>query len=80
MSDQEFLICSATRYTLGRQTYAVGIMCAILKRVSKTLTDNAREVIIRDIETQEKYGYGADWDRTEWMEALEVLKNDRSKV
>ena len=74
-TDDEYLIIAATRYTLGRQSYAVVIMTDILKARAAKLSEITREVIARDIREQEKYGYG-DLDRKAWMEALAAVERE----
>jgi hypothetical protein len=49
--DKEVLLINATRYCLGRMSYAVGEHCDILRRSWPYLTTEAKQVIIRDIET-----------------------------
>ena len=72
-SDDEYLLIAATRYTLGRQSYVVGIMCDILKARAAEMSDNARYVIAKDIRDQRKHGYGADVDEAAWAEALRAV-------
>ena len=71
--DDEYLIIAATRYTLGRQSYAVGIMADILKARAGSLSASTRSVIMRDIQDQGKLGYGMDCDRQDWLEALAAV-------
>lgn len=72
--DEEYLLIAATRYTLGRQSYAIGIMTDILKARVARLSKSTRQVIMRDIQDQAERGYGADCDRIDWLEALAALE------
>lgn len=59
----------AVRYYLPRRTYAVGEMCAALRREWPLLQEDVKAIISRDIEealTQGGYAIGDKCDRDEW--------------
>lgn len=64
----------AVRYSLGRETYAVKDTTGYVRRVARYLHDSTLRVMARDIREQEKYGYGAHFDRYEWMDLLYVIE------
>lgn len=76
--DQALLIY-ATRYTLGRRTYAVGDVCAEIASHAKLLDPRIRRVI-RD-EISEALGIaenagrtvGGKYDHRRWEQALKAL-------
>lgn len=74
MTDFEHVVICAVRYALGRQTYMVGIVCRYVASVIPTLSENCRNLIIRDIKEAERYGYGHKCDEKDWMELLEKLE------
>ena len=78
--DTEFdrdIICYAFRYTLGRHTYAPGIMMDTLDQVWNQLDEFAKELILREIlehkEFLERINKGKEWsfnddyDLKEWL-------------
>lgn len=78
-AEREFLIVAATRYTLGRQSYAVGEMANIIREQAQHLSRNTLEVLSRDIRGQEYDGYGMECDRLNWMGALTAIELVLSK-
>ena len=65
--DKETLLINATRYCLGRQSYAVAEHCDILRRSWPYLRRSVREVIEADVERALAAGQaGMDMDRREW--------------
>lgn len=73
-SDTYTLVLGLVRYSLGRMTYIVGEACRITRETAPYLSVSELGVIIRDIEEQDRFGYGMDMDRREWMALLEWLK------
>ena len=66
-TDKEAMLINATRYCLGRQSYAVGEHCDILRRSWPYLRRSVREVIEADVERALTSGQvGMDQDRREW--------------
>ena len=78
-----FLIINAVRYTIGRQSYAVGEICMWLKDNWEDIDPNVRRIIHRDIDDELKHEkrynqirnndepfsfFGQDIDRKRWME------------
>ena len=64
----------AVRYSLGRQTYAVKDTAGYVRRVALYLDESTLRVMASDIREQERYGYGAHFDRYEWMDVLNVIE------
>jgi hypothetical protein len=52
--DEQILIC-AVRYALGRMSYIVGITCDYVKSKRNELSENCKNIIIRDIEESVEY-------------------------
>lgn len=76
ISDISAMLLSAERYALGRQTYIVEWTCSFIANNLHLLTEGNKKVMIRDIEEQEKYGYGMNCDEKEWMKLLSILKGE----
>lgn len=74
ISDISAMLLSAERYALGRQTYIVEWTCSFITQNLHLLTEGNKQVMIRDIEKQEKFGYGMECDKKEWMKLLKKLK------
>lgn len=74
MTDRDFLVVCAVRYCLGRQSYVVGMMADYLVKNAKAINSSDRRVILEDIDSQAKYGYGDKCDEVEWMRAKAALK------
>lgn len=72
IEDISMMLLSAERYALGRQTYIVQWTCEVIKKNTHLLTGKDKQVMIRDIEKCNNYGW--DFDKKEWLELLEVLK------
>ena len=75
LSDISAMLVSTVRYALGRRTYIVEWTCNFIKNNTHVLTKNDMQVMIYDIESQEKYGYGDECDKKSWLSLLEFLKN-----
>jgi len=75
MTDLEVLMINATRYCLGRRSYAVGEQCDILKRHWNELTTGTRLVIIHDVEEAlaSENPPGMDQDVREWEHLAKAL-------
>jgi hypothetical protein len=73
-SKKEAMLLSAVRYALGRQTYIVNWTCEFIANNKHLLRDSDRQVIIRDIKEQERYGYGDRCDKEDWMKLLKILE------
>lgn len=74
ISDYEHMLISALRYALGRRTYIVSMAVEYIENELPKLSDQCKKVIIKDIEEQEKFGYGDECDKVRWMHLLERLK------
>lgn len=77
IEDISMMLLSAERYALGRQTYIVQWTCEVLGGNTHLLTTKDLKVMIRDIENADYYG--ADFDKKEWIELLDILKLILSK-
>lgn len=77
IEDISMMLLSAERYALGRQTYIVQWTCEVIGGNTHLLTTKDLKVMIRDIEKAESYG--ADFDKKEWLELLDILKLILSK-
>lgn len=74
MTDYERMMVSALRYALGRRTYIVKMTCNYIAAEIPKLSDHCKAVMIKDIEEQERFGYGDPCDKADWMRLLEQLK------
>ena len=73
--DKETLLINATRYCLGRQSYAVGEHCDILRRCWPHLREGVREIIETDVEMALTDGrVGMDMDRREWERVAQLWR------
>lgn len=83
MEINESIIVYATRYALGRMTYAVDDVCRYIKYYIKELSESCINILIRDIENDIKYWNnmgrtcGMECDEKRWRELLEILKEER---
>jgi hypothetical protein len=83
MEINESIIVYATRYALGRITYAVSDVCRYIQYYIKELSENCIDILIRDIEDDIKYWNdmgrtcGMECDEKQWRELLELLKEER---
>lgn len=77
--DEQILIC-AVRYALGRMSYIVGVVCDYVKSKRNELSDNCKNIIIKDIEEQLEFYHraghalGMGYDETQWVELHNILK------
>ena len=69
------MLISSVRYALGRQTYIVSETCGWVRSYAHAIDRKTRTVMIRDIEEQERFGYGMDMDKQEWVNLLAWLKD-----
>lgn len=76
ISDISAMLVSAERYALGRQTYIVEWTCSFIAKNLHLITGGNKEVMIRDIEQQAKYGYGMECDEEQWLKLLKILKEN----
>lgn len=77
ISDISAMLVSAVRYALGRQTYIVNWTCEFIAKNQHLLLEKDKLVILRDIEQQEKYGYGDACDESDWLWLKEKLLEDK---
>jgi hypothetical protein len=79
--DMQSLCIYATRYALGRSSYAVSEVCDIVKRVE--LADNTMGVLLQDLERYfldieegcNKHYMKCDWES--WKELYKFLKEKK---
>lgn len=63
----EFVVVSAVRYAIGRQTYIVADTVEWLLHVWPALATSTQQQIRRDVEAAFDHGHlGADIDRQQW--------------
>lgn len=74
LEDISAILVCAVRYSLGRRTYIVDWTCEFIRNNLHLLTDKDKQVIVRDIKEQEKYGYGDECDKSCWMGLLKILE------
>lgn len=79
--DEQILIC-AVRYSLGRMSYIVNVVCQYVTYKRKNLSRECINIIIRDIEEEmERYHragerLGMECDERDWCELLDILKKE----
>ena len=77
--EEQILIC-AVRYALGRMSYIVGTVCDYVKSKRNEISDNCKNIIIKDIEESVEYHHrinrtvGMECDEREWINLLNLLK------
>ena len=76
MTDYEQILVSALRYALGRRTYIVGFTVGYIIAELPKLSEYCKNIMIRDIEEQECFGYGDEGDKQDWMRLLRMLKEE----
>ena len=74
MTDYEQILVSALRYAIGRQTYIVGFTVDYIIAELPKLSQYCKNIMIRDIESQEPFGYGSEFDKRDWMRLLDKLR------
>lgn len=74
--DISMLLVSAERYALGRRTYIVSWVCENITNNLHLLTNKDKQVMIRDILDGERYGYGDEFDKQEWLRLLAILERE----
>ena len=73
--DLSAMLVGSVRYALGRRTYIVNWTSEFIKNNKHLLIEKDKLVMIRDIKGQEKYGYGDECDKNDWMRLLRVLED-----
>lgn len=77
-SDPDFGFVSvvAMRYSLGRQTYAPGLVTDFIKRYWSLLNESTKGVLLRDLTDEIDSGrsLGSDFDAVLWVEFKHWLK------
>ena len=74
ITNYEHMLISALRYALGRRTYIVSTTAEYIAREIPKLSERCKNVMIQDIEEQERFGYGDACDKDDWMWLLGELK------
>ena len=80
MSHEEQILICAVRYALGRMSYIVGTVCDYVKSKRNELSDNFKNIIIKDIEESVEYHHrtgqtvGMECDEKQWVQLLNFLK------
>lgn len=76
LKDISAMLVSAVRYALGRHTYIVNWTCEFISNNLHLITDNDKQVMIRDIKDQERFGYGDECDKADWLNLLKILEKE----
>lgn len=71
------ILISATRYALGHATYVVGETVDVLVAQAPLLPEQARAVMVRDIQRSLISSPGVDMDVLQWRRALAALWAER---
>ncbi len=68
--DLGFVAVVAVRYSIGRKTYAPGLVTDFVKRYWGILNSPTRAVLLKDMETEIASGrsLGSDFDAVLWVE------------
>ena len=75
--DISMLLVSAVRYALGRRTYIVQWTYEFVANNIHLLTNKDKQIMIRDIHQQKKYGYGDKCDEDCWIDLLKALEEQK---
>ena len=73
------VLISAVRYACGRRTYMPSIVVNVILPVVAQLNDKNLCCMERDIREQERFGYGDECDRVNWMKLLKALQGEIEK-
>ena len=73
------VLISAVRYALGRRTHIVGTVSSCMINHVSGMTDRTVQVMERDIFEQQRFGYGDDCDKQDWMKLFSALTAEREK-
>ena len=76
LKDISAMLVSAVRYALGRRTYILNWTCEFISNNLHLITDNDKQVMIRDINDQERFGYGDECDKADWLNLLKILQKE----
>lgn len=66
----------AVRYSLGRRTYAVMDTVRYVIPLIPNLNNRTLWCIVRDIQEQDKFGYGDECDKEYWMMLLDAVNKE----
>ena len=73
------VLISAIRYACGRRTYMPSIVVNVILPIVAQLNDKNLCCMERDIREQERFGYGDECDRVEWIKLLKALQGEIEK-
>lgn len=80
ITNYEHMLISALRYALGRRTYIVSTTAEYIANEIPKLSEQCKNVMIQDIEVQERLGgCGDQCDKESWMWLLGELKGEEQK-
>lgn len=79
ITNYEHMLIGALRYALGRRTYIVSTTAEYIASELPKLSEQCKRVMVKDIEEQEKFGYGDECDKDNWMWLLGELKGGELK-
>ena len=81
MSNEEQIIICAVRYALGRQSYIVGVVAEYVAHKRKKLSQECKNIIIRDIQEERDYYHrqgqtlGMECNEKTWMRLEKFLRD-----
>lgn len=73
------VLISAVRYALGRRTHIVSTVTNCMINHISGMTDRTIQVMERDIFEQQRFDYGDECDKQDWMKLFNVLTAEREK-
>lgn len=68
----------AVRYSLGRTTYSVYDTCRYVTPLIPHLNNRTLWCMARDIQAQERFGYGGECDKKNWLDFLSAVEAELS--
>ena len=77
--DFEAILICAVRYSMGRMTYMPGLVQCYILPLLPHLSDNFVNVVIEDLELNEKGFWGDECDRVGWMSFQERLIEEKER-
>jgi len=80
-TDDYIMLFCAFRYALGRQTYVVGVVADRLIKAYPRLTQDQRDMFVRDInDAYKQHGLGAVCDEREWLNVRNLYDENRRVI
>lgn len=69
----------AVRYALGRKTYMGSVVTGVISSVVPDLNNKTLLLMEREIVKHERFGYGGDIDKKEWISLRDTLRREIDK-